>query len=53
MRITNRFRKIWSGCARMKVGGKPLEIITLPMPGKIVREDQRLAGQLCEFLHRE
>ena len=33
----------------MKVGAEPLEIITLPMPGKIVREDQRLPASYANF----
>ncbi len=33
----------------MKVGGRPLEIITLPMPGKIVREDLRLPASYANF----
>ena len=33
----------------MKVDGEPLEIITLPMPGRIVREDQRLPASYANF----
>jgi agmatine deiminase len=33
----------------MKAGGLPLEIITLPMPAKIVREDQRLPASYANF----
>jgi agmatine deiminase len=33
----------------MKIGGKPLEIITLPMPQKIVRDDQRLPASYANF----
>jgi agmatine deiminase len=33
----------------MKAGGRPLEIITLPMPGRIVREDQRLPASYANF----
>ena len=34
---------------RLKVGGKPLEILTLPMPAKIVREDLRLPASYANF----
>jgi agmatine deiminase len=33
----------------MKAGGQPLEIVTLPMPGKIVRENQRLPASYANF----
>jgi agmatine deiminase len=33
----------------MKAGGRPLEIITLPMPGRIVREGQRLPASYANF----
>jgi agmatine deiminase len=33
----------------LKVGGAPLEIIPLPMPEKVVREDQRLPASYANF----
>jgi len=33
----------------MKVGGLPLEVVTLPMPAKIVREEQRLPASYANF----
>ncbi len=33
----------------MKVGGEPLEVVTLPMPAKIVREDLRLPASYANF----
>jgi agmatine deiminase len=33
----------------LTIGGKPLEIMTLPMPGKIVREDLRLPASYANF----
>ena len=34
---------------KMKVGGKPLEIATLPMPARIIREDLRLPASYANF----
>ncbi|HEY1770618.1 MAG TPA: agmatine deiminase family protein [Chthoniobacterales bacterium] len=34
---------------RLKLGGEPLEIIALPMPGKIVREEMRLPASYANF----
>lgn len=34
---------------KMKVGGQALEVITLPMPARIVREDQRLPASYANF----
>jgi len=33
----------------MKVKGQPLEVVTLPMPAKIVREEQRLPASYANF----
>jgi agmatine deiminase len=33
----------------LTIGGKPLEIMTLPMPGRIVREDLRLPASYANF----
>ena len=33
----------------MKVNGMPLEVVTLPMPAKILREDQRLPASYANF----
>ena len=40
-------------CAAMTIGGKPLEIVTLPMPARIDARRSASASQLREFLHRE
>jgi agmatine deiminase len=33
----------------MKIGGRAVEVITLPMPGKIVREGQRMPASYANF----
>ena len=33
----------------MKIGGRPLEVVTLPMPAKIVREELRLPASYANF----
>lgn len=51
-RADTNFEPLQENLARlraMKVGGLPLEVVTLPMPAKIVREEQRLPASYANF----
>lgn len=51
-RADTNFEPLQENLARlrvMKVRGRPLEVVTLPMPGKIVREEQRLPASYANF----
>jgi agmatine deiminase len=51
-RADTNFAPLQENLARlraMKVGGLPLEVVTLPMPAKIVREEQRLPASYANF----
>ena len=50
MQIHEPLQENFEAAAAMEVeDGTPLEIITLPMPGKIMREDQRLPASYANF----
>ena len=46
-------RKNLARLKAMKVGGRALDIITLPMPNKIMREGLRLPADVRKFLYRK
>jgi agmatine deiminase len=51
-RADTNFEPLQENLARlraMKVKGRPLEVVTLPMPAKIVREEQRLPASYANF----
>jgi len=51
-RADTNFEPLQENLARlraMKVGGLPLEVVTLPMPARIVREEQRLPASYANF----
>jgi len=49
MKITSRLQKNIARLQAMKVGGRALDIITLPMPKKIIREGLRLPATYANF----
>ena len=51
-RSDSNYEPLQENLARLReirIGGKPLEIVTLPMPHKIVREDLRLPASYANF----
>ncbi len=51
-RADSNFEPLQENLARlraMKIKGRPLEVVTLPMPAKIVREDLRLPASYANF----